>query len=158
MKEAFSISCPAFETDGSIPKKHTGFGEDTSPAFELKNLSDQAVSVAIIMDDIDVPICRELNHWVIWNLPAQGNIPEGIPKKPAADGPANAVQGVGWGKNRYRGPKQPPFIRKAHRYRFTCYVLDRFLDLDKSCRKAALLAAMEGHVIQQGEVIGTYKR
>ncbi len=158
MKEALSVLCPAFENDGSIPKKHTGFGEDTSPAFELKNLSNIAVSVAIIMDDLDVPFLRALNHWVIWNLPAQERIPEGIPKKPIVNELGNAVQGVGWGKNRYRGPKQPPFIRKAHRYRFSCYVLDRFLDLDKSRGKAALLAAMEGHVIQQGEVIGTYKR
>jgi phosphatidylethanolamine-binding protein (PEBP) family uncharacterized protein len=70
----------------------------------------------------------------------------------------NAIQGVGYGKNRYRGPKQPVFVRNMHRYIFKFYVLDCFLDLDVNSRKADLLKAMKGHIIQQGSITGTYKR
>ena len=99
-----------------MPIKHTGFGDDISPQFNLINICDEAVSVAIVMDDTDIPFVKAFNHWVIWNIPKTSVIPENIKYGANVENPKNAVQGVGWGKNRYRGPKQPPFIHKAHRY------------------------------------------
>ena len=65
------VECPSFQKDGQMPKKHTGFGEDISPEFLIHGLSQDVVSVAIVMDDLDVPIMGEMNHWLIWNLPAE---------------------------------------------------------------------------------------
>lgn len=152
------ITSPAFEDNGAIPKRHTGFGEDVSPAFRLINLSPEAVSIAIIMDDLDIPIIKALNHWTIWNIPKAESIPEGIPHGKAVASMSGAKQGVGYGRNRYRGPKQPAFVRKMHRYIFRFYALDCFLDLDSSARKGNLLKAMKGHILQQGSITGTYKK
>lgn len=149
------VSCPSF-TYGQIPIKHTGFGEDISPEIVIGGLCDKAKTLAIVMDDLDVPFIGELNHWVIWNLPPDTVISENIPYGAICEN--GAVQGIGYGKNRYRGPKQPPFVRKVHRYRFQVYALDCVLDLPESSRKKDLLMAMSGHILQSGEVVGTYRR
>lgn len=106
-------------------------------------------------DDLDVPFVGELNHWLIWNLPPGDLIAENIPY--GAEGPNGARQGIAYGKNRYKGPKQPPFIRKAHRYRFCVYGLDSKIYISTSSRKADLQQAMSGHILQSGELIGWYK-
>lgn len=155
-EDQLDVVCPSFGKDGKMPKKHTGFGEDISPELRIGNLSVAARSLAIIMDDLDIPLIRAYNHWLIWNLPASGNIPENIPY--GAVCPNGATQGIAYGKNRYAGPKQPPFIRTAHRYRFTVYALDCVLDLPPTSRKADLMQSMSGHILQTGEIIGWYKR
>lgn len=148
--QQFIIECPSFGGDGQIPKKHTGFGEDVSPEFVILGLSDKAKSLSIIMDDLDIPLLGCYNHWLMWNIPPAERIAENAC-------PSGAVQGMAYGKNKYRGPKQPPFIKKAHRYRFTVYALDTMLELPDTSKKADLAKAMEGHVLQSAEVIGWYK-
>ena len=149
------VRCPSFGADGAIPKKHTGFGEDVSPQFTIDGLFEEVKTLAIIMDDLDVPIVGELNHWLIWDLPPESTIAEDIPY--GAECPNEARQGLAYGQNRYRGPKQPPFIHKAHRYRFRLYGLDGALNLPTTSRKADLIKAMSGHVLQTGEIIGWYQ-
>ena len=110
------------------------------------------------MDDLDIPFLPAYNHWLIWNIPAMQEIPEKIPHGPEIPGLGNARQGIAYGKNKYRGPKQPVFIRNMHRYVFRIYVLDCFLDLTAASVKKDLTEAMEGHVLQQGSIMGKYKR
>jgi Raf kinase inhibitor-like YbhB/YbcL family protein len=148
----------SFDENGFMPKRNTGFGEDKSPELRLINLDSAAASIAVVMDDLDIPFAESLNHWVIWNIPPVDVIPENIPYGPIVKSLGNAVQGVGYGKNRYRGPKQPVFVRNVHRYRFRVYALDSTLDLKPSAKKNELIKAMEGHIIQQGEIVGRYKR
>ncbi len=152
------ITSRSFESGGIIPIKYTGFDRDSSPDFQLANLCENAVSIAIIMDDVDIRFIPEFNHWLIWNIPKMKEIPENIPHIAAIPELGNAVQGIAWGKNRYRGPKQPIFVRNMHRYVFRFFVLDCFLPLDSSARKQELLKAMEGHILQEGSITGKYKR
>lgn len=152
------ITSDSFEDGGDIPIKHTGFGQDISPGFHIIGLCDQAVSIAIIMDDLNVPFTSAYNHWLIWNIPKMEEIPEDLPYAAVIPELGNAVQGVAWGKNRYCGPKQPIFVRNTHRYAFHFFILDCLLDLNSSSRKQELLKAMEGHVLQEGSIIGKYKR
>ena len=156
--KTLQIKSPSFENDGYMPKKHTGFGADASPAFQLNNLDDGTVSIAITMDDLDIPFMEAYNHWLIWNIPKANKIPENIPRSASVASLRNASQGVAYGKHRYRGPKQPFFIRSTHRYVFRFYALDCMLDLDSHTRKPALLAAMRGHILQEGSITGKYKR
>jgi Raf kinase inhibitor-like YbhB/YbcL family protein len=154
-EQNLQVASPAFPDGGEIPQYHSGWGADVSPELRLTGLADDAVSLTVIMDDLDIPLTPAYNHWVIWNLPAQSVIPASIP---AGADPANgARQGIGYGKNRYRGPKPPAFIRNRHRYRFTVLALDCRLTLDASARKKDLLRAMEGHIMQTGTLIGTYR-
>lgn len=152
------VTSSSFIDNEIIPKKHTGFGEDISPEFHLHNLSDIAVSVAIIMDDLDIPFIKAYNHWLIWNIPKTDFIPENIPYGSPVSSLRNAIQGVGYGVKRYRGPKQPFFVNNTHRYIFRFYVLDCFLDLGCTAKKKDLVKVMQGHIIQQGSITGKYKR
>ncbi len=153
-----TVTSSTFLDNEYMLKKHTGFGDDISPAFHLYNISDNAVSVAITMDDLDIPFIKEFNHWLIWNIPKTDFIPENIPYGSTVSSLNNAIQGIAYGANRYRGPKQPVFVRSTHRYIFKFYVLDCFLDLGCTAKKNDLVAAMQGHIIQQASITGKYKR
>ena len=151
------ISSKSFDNNGMIPQKHTGFGEDVSPEFTIVDRPANTVSLAIILDDLDVPLCKEFSHWIIWNIsPHAKLIPGGLPSGDILTFPIRAVQGNAWGKHVYRGPKQPPFIHKAHRYRFTAYALDTMLDIPADSNKNTLIKAMASHIIEKAELIGIY--
>lgn len=146
------VTSPAFADRGLIPVEYTGHGDDRSPELRLEGLSERAVSIAILLDDMDHPI-PAYSHWVIWNLPPTAVIPGGIP--PGERAPGGAVQGIGYGKHRYRGPK-PPF-HWSHLYHYNIYVLDCLLDLPATARKRDVLNAMEGHVLQLAVLTGHYR-
>jgi Raf kinase inhibitor-like YbhB/YbcL family protein len=148
-----NVTSSAFDNLSVMPDKYTGHGEDASPGLELSELVEDAATIAIIMDDLDVPWKANFNHWVIWNIPATTKIPEAITPGGTVSGLNGAIQGVAYGPNRYRGP-MPPF--GTHRYQFHVFVLDTTLDLDSSCGKYDLINAMEGHIIQYGSIIGWY--
>ena len=63
------VSSKAFENNGMIPQKYTGFGDDLSPEFIITDVPEEAVSFAIILDDLDVPFRKSFTHWIIWNIP-----------------------------------------------------------------------------------------
>ncbi len=139
-----------------IPTKYTCDGEDVSPPLTIEGLASNAKSIAIIVDDPDAPM-GVFTHWVIWNIPPVSRIPEGIPKKAVINEPIKAVQGINdFGEIGYGGPCPPP--GKPHTYRFKVYVLDTTLDLKPGATKEELEKAMEGHVIQYGELRGVYGR
>jgi len=144
-----------FKNGEFIPKKYTCDGEDISPPLELVNLSPNAKSIAIIMEDPDAPM-GTFTHWIIWNIPPTNKIPEGIPRGKEISEPFKAYQGRNdFGNYGYGGPCPPK--GKPHRYIFKVYVLDTMLDL-KDATKEQLLKAMEGHIIQYGELVGLYGR
>ena len=150
-----TVTSAAFNDLGVIPVEHTGRGNDVSPPFELSGLMDNATSIAIIMDDLDVPWKSNFTHWVIWNIPASADISEGISQGAYVPELNGAIQGVAFGRNHYRGP-MPPF--GTHRYQFHIFVLDTMIDLDSSCGKGELLTAMQAHILQYGILTGWYPR
>lgn len=154
MKEDTLIfECMGFGEDGKFFLEHTGRGEDISPEFLLKNLSAQAKSLAITLEDLSHPI-KNFTHWVAWNIPAVTDIPKGIPAGASLPSFGNAVQGIGYGFHRYAGPKPPKGT--SHRYRFTVYVLDCKLELPPCSTKRQVLRRAGGHIIQQGEICGYF--
>lgn len=155
---ALKLTSPAFAEGGFIPRRHTGFGEDLSPALCLSGLCPEAASLALTLEDLDVPFCKHYCHWLIWNLPLAAEIPEGIPHGPSVLSLGNAVQGVGYGSHRYRGPYPPPFLRSAHRYVFRAYALDCCLELPSTARWRTLMKAMSGHILQEASLMGIFQR
>ena len=156
--ETLKLTSPAFAECGSIPKRYTGFGEDLSPALRLSGLCDAAVSIALVLDDLDVPLCKTYCHWLVWNLPPMAELPEGIPQGSSVPALGNAAQGIGYGTHRYRGPYPPPFLRTPHRYVFRAYALDCRLNLPSTARRRALMKAMSGHILQEASLLGTFLR
>jgi len=138
-----------------IPVDYTCDGADISPPLTIEGISGQAVSIAIIMDDPDAPI-GTFTHWVAWDIPPVNRIPENIPKEKTVTQPLKILQAKNdFGRYGYGGPCPPK--GKPHRYFFKVYVLNTTLGEDIKS-KNDLIKAMEGHVIQYGELIGLYGR
>jgi len=148
------VTSPAFEHEGLIPVEYTGYDADISPELCLHNIDERVKSVAVIMDDMGHPI-PAYNHWVIWNIPVMQVIPSNIPHGKTVASLPGAIQGRGYGKHRYRGPK-PPF-NWSHRYQFNIYTLECVLELPSTSRKRGLLRAMDGHILQQAILVGHYR-
>lgn len=151
------ITSSAFKNDSLMPQEYTGYGYDYSPELKLHNISEEGKSIAIIMDDLDIPMLKEYNHWLIWNIPITDTIPKGIPFGEEVVILSGAKQGIGYGKHQYRGPKPPKFIRNTHRYKFNVFILNCFLDIPVTSKKRDLLNAMEGKIVQYGFITGLYK-
>lgn len=155
---SMTLTSPAFDHNGSIPAAFTCEGEDRSPRLEWSGIPDGTRSLALIVDDPDAPdpAAPKMNyvHWVLYNIPADaGGLDEGVP--PSAL-PAGTREGLNdWKRTGYGGPC-PPIGR--HRYFHKLYALDRVLpDLGTPTRED-LVAAMEGHIMAQAELIGTYQK
>lgn len=150
----FALSSPAFVHESAIPSLHTCDGDDLSPALEWTDPPAGAQSLALIADDPDAPVGTWV-HWVVYNLPpdvrsfAEAYSADAEP----TDGSRNGKNG--WRELGYGGPCPPS---GTHRYFFKLYALDTMLDLDSGGTAAQLLDAMEGHVLAQTELMGTYSR
>lgn len=156
-----SIESPVFQNDAAIPRKHTGDGADVSPTLSWTGVPEGAVELAMVCDDPDAPTREPWVHWVIAKIPAPTTgLPEGVPRTGTLDDPPGAVQGVNsWPSDNigYRGPAPPPG-HGTHHYHFKLYALSSALPVSAGVTKAQLLSAMEGHVLAQGELVGTYER
>lgn len=148
------IQSSDFAPSQPIPQKFTCDGQDASPQLTWSGVPAATKTFALIADDPDAPAGTWV-HWVLFNLPAQAtSLPEGVPK---SDSAAGGIQGKNdFGKVGYNGPCPPP--GKPHRYFFKLYALDTSLALQPGARKQEVVAAMQGHVVAQAEVVGTYQR
>jgi len=152
------ITSTAFQQAGSIPSKYTCEGPDVSPPLAWSGVPAKAKTLALIVDDPDAPDPakpqRVYVHWVVYNIPA--GTPSLSENASKTGMPKGAVQGKNdWGKAEYGGPC-PPIGR--HRYFFKLYALDIELTGMRSATKADLERAMNGHVLDTGEIMGTYQK
>jgi Raf kinase inhibitor-like YbhB/YbcL family protein len=146
------ITTSAFDRGAKIPAKYTCDGDDASPPLAWTAGPEGTACYALIMDDPDAPGGTWV-HWVAWNIGAT-RLAEALPKKERL--PDGTIQGKNsWGKHGYGGPCPPS---GEHRYFFKLYALDRQLELDASADKSALLAALKGHVLAEGQLLGVYAR
>lgn len=153
-----NVTSSAFHQGGAIPSQYTCEGKDISPPLSWSGVPANAKSVALIVDDPDAPDPakpqRVYVHWVVYNIPPQTTSLSENASKSAM--PKGAVQGKNdWGKSEYGGPC-PPIGR--HRYFFKLYALDISLGGLQNPAKADLERAMKGHVIDSGELMGTFQK
>ncbi len=139
---------------GRIPPHYTCDGDDVSPPLSWSGIPEGTKSLALIADDPDAPRGTWV-HWVLYNLPPDlSDLPEDVRRD--RELPNGARQGTNdFQRIGYGGPC-PPGGR--HRYFFKLYALDTVLDLDPGATKEQLLRAMDGHVLAEAEVMGTYSR
>lgn len=144
------ISSAAFADGGPIPRRYTGDGDDMSPPLAWSEPPAGTKSFALICDDPDAPRGTWV-HWVLFNLaPDLRGLPEGATAGEATDG-VNDFGDLGYG-----GPAPPK--GKLHRYYFKLYALDITLNLPAGAWKADVTAACKGHVLAEGQWMGTYQR
>jgi Raf kinase inhibitor-like YbhB/YbcL family protein len=152
-KTGLTLSSTAFANGNKIPAKYSCDGDDTSPPLSWSGIPSGTKSLALIVDDPDAPQ-KTWVHWVLYNLPPDSaGIKQGASLR---DLPPGTREGLNdWHRAGYGGPC-PPAGR--HRYVHKLYALDTMLpDLGKA-DKAKLEKAMQGHVIDKTELVGTYQR
>jgi hypothetical protein len=153
---AFKLESGAFAEGASIPKDHSCEGKNRAPPLHWSGAPAGAKSFALIVDDPDAPDPaapkRVWVHWVMYNIaPTVTSLAEGI-----SQAPAGALDGVNdWNKAGYGGPC-PPIGR--HRYFHRLYALDTVLPDLQNPTKSALLQAMQGHILAQAVLMGTYQK
>lgn len=153
------IESTAFADGERIPKRFTEDGEDVSPPLTWSGPPAGTKELALICDDPDAPTPQPWVHWVIYKIAAgTGGLPEKVPTPARLSEPPGALQGKNsWGRIGYGGPA-PPRGHGTHHYHFKLYALDAPLDVAPGLNKDRLLAAMKGHILAQGELVGTYQR
>jgi Raf kinase inhibitor-like YbhB/YbcL family protein len=140
------VRSAAFEDNQTIPAKHTCDGENVNPQLTIMGIPDSAASLALIVDDPDSPR-GAFAHWVVWNISTGGEIDEhSVP----GDEGLNSL-----GENMYSGPCP---ASGTHKYFFKVYALDSKLKLSPDTTKQGLEAAMQGHVIAWGALVGRYRK
>jgi Raf kinase inhibitor-like YbhB/YbcL family protein len=151
----FEVASPDFRHGEPIPGRCTCDGEEQSPRLGWTGVPVETRSFALICDDPDAPR-GTWQHWLLYNLPAQAcELDAGVPPKPEL--PSGARQGINdFGNVGYGGPCPPE--GKAHRYFFRLHALDISLNLPPGVNRADLDAAMAGHVLAVGTLMGTYER
>jgi Raf kinase inhibitor-like YbhB/YbcL family protein len=155
----FILSSTAFTTGSMVPRRHTGDGEDLSPALTWSGLPTETREIALIVDDPDAPGPQPWVHWVIAKIAAtETGVLEGVHPKPSPSFPAGSFQGKNsWGTVGYRGPA-PPRGHGLHHYHFRLYALDRPINVSAGFDKTGLLGEMKGHIVAEAELVGTYQR
>src|SRR3990170_2319319 len=153
----FSVTSEAFGNDEAIPARFTCDGENVSPPLSWSGPPAETKAFALVMDDPDAP-GGTFTHWVLYDMRAEAlSLPEGIEAVPmpayglAGTQGSNDAGGIG-----YTGPCPPP--GDPHRYNFTVYALDETVALEPGATKDELLAAMEGHVLAEAQLVGRYGR
>lgn len=144
------VQSPAFQPDERIPDRHARDGDDRSPALQWDGVPPGTAELAVICDDPDAPMDKPFVHWVLYGVPADT---EGLDEGSALGTPGTND----WGEPGYGGP-QPPVGHGTHHYHFHVYALDQPVELDAGATKDELLGAMREHVLDEGEIVGTYER
>ncbi|MBN1337450.1 MAG: YbhB/YbcL family Raf kinase inhibitor-like protein [Deltaproteobacteria bacterium] len=150
-----TLTSPAFDHQAAIPAKYTCQGQDVAPELKIAGIPPGTRSLALVVDDPDAPDPAAPKtvwvHWVAYNLPPSLTV---IPEGGAL--PEGAKSGLNdWKRTGYGGPC-PPIGR--HRYFHKLYALDVVLPDLGTPTKAALLEALEGHVLATAELMGTYQK
>jgi Raf kinase inhibitor-like YbhB/YbcL family protein len=153
---SLTLTSDVFVHQGAIPTQYTCEGKDVSPPLKWSNLPPGTKSLALIVDDPDAPDPAAPRmtwvHWVLYNLPpATNGLPEG-----ARPLPPGTLEGTNdWRRTGYGGPC-PPIGR--HRYFHKLYALDTVLPDLRRPDKAALEKAMQKHILERAELVGTYQK
>lgn len=158
-----TLTTSAFADGAVVPNKYTQAGDQVSPALSWTGAPDSAKSFVLVMHDIDVasgPTGEDVLHWLVWNIPGNAtSLPEGVPQ--GGEQP-NGMRQISVSGPYYRGPGAPA-TGPLHHYVFELYALDMTIDVPAvgqtpSETRAAVIAAMQGHIRGKGVLVGLFKR
>lgn len=147
--ESMTISSPSFLNNKEIPQKYTCDGADVNPAFEFHVIPPDSKSLAIIMEDNDSNP-KGFTHWSVFDIdPNQSMLEENTVPNLSTEG-TNSFGNIG-----YNGPCPNS---GTHHYVFKLFALDTALGLERGVKKEEILSKIQGHILDEAEIVGTYKR
>jgi Raf kinase inhibitor-like YbhB/YbcL family protein len=142
------ITSSAFANNSIIPDTYTCTGDGVNPPLQFSGIPADARSLALILDDPDAP-SGTFTHWVVYNMtPATTGIAQNSE-------PAGTVAQNSAGTDKYISPCPPS---DEHRYFFKLYALDTVLPSDSVLNKADLVSAMNGHILDQAQLLGRFSK
>lgn len=153
-----AVSSPAIQAGGAIDVRYSDYGKGISPPLRWSGLPAGTKSVVLMMEDPNAVSPLPFVHWTMINLsPSWRGLPENMRKAFAPLRGQPARQGSNSKSERgYFGPR-PPVGDPPHPYHFQIFALDTQLDLPDGFNRHALLQAMRGHVLAQGELVGMFQ-
>lgn len=153
-----AVSSSAFSTGGAIDVKYSDYGQGISPPLRWSSLPAGTQSLVLMMEDPDAIAPLPFVHWTMINLPPSLRaLPASVSKAFAPLRGQTARQGSNSKSERgYFGPR-PPVGDPPHHYHFQLFALDTTLDLPDGFNRHALLQAMRGHVLAEGELVGVFQ-
>lgn len=148
-KHSMQISSSAFANNQPIPPQYTCDGQDINPPLSFQQIPAETESLVLIVDDPDAPR-GDWVHWLVWNIDPK------ITQIHENSLPMGAMTGMtDFGQSSWGGPCPPSGL---HRYHFKLYALDARLNLASGTNRATLEKAMQGHILDQAVLVGTYSR
>ncbi|HEV7415268.1 MAG TPA: YbhB/YbcL family Raf kinase inhibitor-like protein [Tianweitania sediminis] len=157
--EALEVTA-SFPRDEAIPVTFAADGDNASPAVEWGDAPDGAKSFVLLAEDPDAAQPKPFVHWIVYDIPADvTKLREGMPTDVVIPDMPDVKQGTNSrGSTGYFGPK-PPVGDPAHHYHFQVFALSvPSLELDPGAKRDAVIKAMKGKVVAQGEIVGTFAR
>jgi len=149
---SLTISSPAFKALDRIPSRYAGDGKNISPPLEWSGAPAETREFALVCHDPDAPLRHGFTHWVVYGIPrATTSMPEGAEASAFAAGLNDS------GASGYVGP-YPPKGHGVHHYYFWLYALDVRLESKPGMNRSQLLEAVQGHLLEQARLVGTYER
>jgi Raf kinase inhibitor-like YbhB/YbcL family protein len=151
LENPMKLRTSAFGNGDPIPAKYSRDGDDMSPPLSWEEPPEETTEFALICDDPDAPQDEPWVHWLVYCIPGdRRNLPEGT-----AGGGFEGQNS--WGDAAYGGP-QPPRGDAPHHYHFKLFALDDTLSLGLGATRHDLQEAMEGHILDTAETVGTFQR
>jgi len=148
--QKIELTSPAFADGSRIPDRHTALGDNVSPHLTWGEVPEGTASLALMCDDPDSK-SGSFVHWLVWNIePTVTELAEDVRERGLEQGRND------FGDTAYGGPSPPPGT--AHRYVFRLYALDTPLPLQRGASRKDFEQAMEGHILGEGVLTGTYVR
>jgi Raf kinase inhibitor-like YbhB/YbcL family protein len=147
---SLAVTSKSFPSGGLIPVDYTCDGADKSPQLTWSAPPAGTKTLALVVDDPDAP-GGDFTHWIVFDMrPDTLGLPEGA--DPAQVGGAVGLNG--FNRAQYSGPCPPRM--EGHRYYFRVFALDAPLDVKLEPMRDAVDAAMSGHVLAEGALMGTF--
>lgn len=152
------VTSTRFENGGEMPIDYTADGQNISPPLRIDDIPQGTRELALIVEDPDAPRQQPFVHWVAYKIPPTNKLPEGLRPARVLKEPAGMMQGQN-DKNKigYFGPS-PPRGHGQHHYHFRVYALDQPVEPEPAMDEQSLIASMQGHILDQAEIVGVYER
>jgi Raf kinase inhibitor-like YbhB/YbcL family protein len=153
-----NLTSPAFADGAKMNLRYSAYGENISPELNWSAGPRGTQSYALLIEDPDAQKPKPVVHWILYNVPPDvTHLREGLPGAPALADPKDARQGRNTrGTNSYTGPRPPD--PDPHHYHFQLFALDTKFDLKPGAGRKEVLAAMQGHILASGELVGVFQK
>lgn len=137
----------AFEDYTRMPAWCAFEHDNVPPPLEWDGVPTGTAELVLICADLDAADGGFV-HWVVTGIPPTATGHDGTPGVLGSNGSGD----VAWG-----GP-HPPLGEDVHRYVFHLFAADRPLRLAEGATADEVHAALDGHVLASGSIVGLYVR